>query len=301
VDTVILWFTVKWRPKLLFSFKRLKTLFSFGWKILASSLLDTVYGKVRQLIIGKKYSSEDLAFYNKGHSLPELIINNICSAINSVLFPTMSAEQDNIPLLKKLTRRSIQLSTYTIVPIMVGLGVCAEPLIRLLLTEKWIASVFYMRIFCFSFALYPIHIANLNAIKAMGRSDLFLKLEIIKKAIGLVALLMTMWISVEAMAYSLLVTGVIGQVVNSWPNKKLMQYGYLEQIKDIFPSILLSLGMGTVVYLVQWLALPDFATLCIQVPLGIVLYVVGSKLFKFQEFEYLLGTLKNRSRRKKTT
>ena len=240
VNTAILWITVKWRPRWMFSCKRLKGLFSYGWKMLVSALLDAGYRDLRQLIIGKMYTATDLAYYNKGNQLPSLLVANINSSIDSVLLPTLAAEQDDCTRVKSMTRRAIKTSTYIMMPMMMGLAVCAEPLIRLLLTEKWMSCVLFLRVFCFTYAFHPIHTANLNAIKAMGRSDLFLKLEILKKSVGLVALLATMFISVEAMAYSLLVTTFASQAINAWPNKKLLGYSYLEQFKDMLPQILLS-------------------------------------------------------------
>lgn len=293
VDTIILWVTVKWRPKKMFSLSRLKGLFSYGWKLLISALLDTGYNNLRALIIGKKYSSEDLAFYNKGGHLPKIFINNINSSIDSVLLPTMSAEQDSCERVRTMTRRAIKTSIYIMTPFLIGLAVCAEPIIRILLTAKWLPCVFFLRIFCITYVFYPIHTANLNAIKAMGRSDWFLRLEIIKKIVGLAAIFATMWISVEAMAYSLLVISVLSQIINSWPNRKLLNYGYLEQLKDILPGILLGVFMGSCVYCVQFLHLNDWLTLIIQVPLGGVIYIGLSKLFKLESFEYIIGMLKD--------
>ncbi len=292
VNTAILWITVKWRPRWMFSWERLKGLFSYGWKLLVSALLDTGYRDLRQLIIGKVYTTGDLAYYNKGNQLPNLLVTNINSSIDSVLLPTMSAEQDDRERVKAMTRRAIKTSTYIMMPMMMGLAVCAEPLVRLLLTEKWLPCVFYLRIFCFSDAFYPIHTANLNAIKAMGRSDLFLKLEVAKKAIGLATLFATMFVSVEAMAYSLLLTTLTSQIINAWPNKKLLNYSYLEQVKDMLPQIVLSCVMGAAVYAVSFLHLGDVVTLLIQVPLGALIYVAGSRLFKLDSFVYLWEMLK---------
>ena len=292
VSTVILWITVKWRPKLLFSFSRLKGLFSYGWKLLLSSLIDTVYKDIRSLIIGKKYSSESLAFYNKGQQFPKLIVDNINTSIDSVLLPTMSSEQDNRERVKMMTRRAIKTSTYIMAPMMMGLAAVGEPLIELLLTEKWLPCVPFLRVFCLTYMIYPIHTANLNAIKAMGRSDKFLKLEIIKKVIGMAVLLCTMWISVEAMAYSLLFTAVTSSFINASPNKKLLNYSYFEQIKDILPALLLATIMGVAVYLVGFIGLNSILTLLIQVPLGIAIYVGGSIVFKNETFKDLLGIIK---------
>ena len=157
---------------------------SYGWKLLVAKLLDTVYTDLRSLIIGKMYSPNDLAFYNRGKQFPHLIVTNINTTIDSVLLPTLSAEQDNVSRVRELTRRAIKISTYIMMPMMVGLAVCAEPLVRLVLTDKWLPAVPFLRVFCFTYAIRPVSTANLNAIKALGRSDLFLKLEIIKKVHG---------------------------------------------------------------------------------------------------------------------
>ena len=292
VDTIILWITVKWKPKRMFSWNRLKGLFSYGWKLLVSTLLDTVYSNLRQLLIGKLYTSADLAQYNRGEQFPSFIVSNINTSIDSVLLPTMSRAQDDPTQVKSMTRRAMKTSTYIMAPLMMGLAFIGEPVVRLILTENWLPCVPYMTIFCIIYLFYPIHTANLNAIKAMGRSDLFLKLEIIKKIIGLVALVITVPISVMAMGYSLLFTSLASQIINSWPNKKLLNYGYLEQLKDILPGILLAVFMGCCIYPIQWLGLPDLVTLLIQVPLGAVIYIGLSALLKLESFTYLWGMVK---------
>ena len=298
-SVIALWAIVDWRPKLLFSFARLKCLFSFGWRLLVSALIDTIYNDLRTLIIGKMYSSADLAFYNKGRTFPNMITTNINSSIDSVLLPTMSSVQDSKDSVKAMTRRAIKTATYVMMPMMMGLAVCAEPFVRLLLTDKWLPCVPYLRIFCFVFAFFPIQTANLNAIKAMGRSDLFLKLEIIKKAIGLVLLFSSMWHSVMAMAYTLIISTILGQIINAWPNKKLMGYSYLEQLKDISENIVLSLVMGAAVYLLSLLALPSFIILILQIICGVTIYVAGSMLFKIETFGYILKIIQSFIKRKK--
>ena len=182
---------------------------------------------------------------------------------------------------------------------MMGLAVCAEPLVRLVLTEKWLPCVPFLRIFCFSFAFWPVHTANLNAIKALGRSDLFLKLEIAKKIVGLVAILSTMRISVMAMAYTLFATSVLSQIINSWPNKKLLAYDYLAQLKDMFPQIALSCIMGGCVYCIQFAGFNDVLTLVLQIVAGIVIYTLLSKLFKIESFDYIFNTILKVLNRKK--
>lgn len=293
IDTLILWLTVRWRPKKMFSFKRLKGLFSFGWKLLVSSLLDTAYNNLRNLIIGKLYSSSDLAFYNQGDKFPKVIVTNINTSIDSVLLPTMSVEQDNPERIKQMTRRAIKTSTYVMAPLMMGLAFCAEPVVRLILTDKWIHCIPFLRIFCITYMFWPVHTANLNAINAMGRSDWFLRLEIVKKIVGLIILLSTMWFGVMAMAYSLLLSSVLSQIINSWPNRKLLGYGYLEQVRDFASGILLAVAMGICVYFVGYLPLPMIITLLIQIVLGAIIYIAASAILKLEEFEYLLGMVKS--------
>lgn len=294
IDTLILWITVKWRPIKKFSWTRLKHLLSFGWKMLASSLLDTVYNNLRNMIIGKLYTSADLAFYNQGDKFPKLIVTNINTSIDSVLLPTMSNEQDNHVRVKDMTRRAIKISTYIMAPLMIGLAFCAKPIVQIVLTAKWLPCVPYLQIFCISYLFWPIHTANLNAIKAMGRSDLFLKLEVIKKFIGMILLLITMNISVMAMAYSLLISGLISQVINSWPNRYLLKYSYIDQIKDILPNILMSLIMGVFVYFISYLNLPILVSLVVQILSGGIIYLILSILTKNDSFIYLINILKSR-------
>lgn len=293
IDTLILWITVKWRPKKMFSWQRLKELLAFGWKLLVSALLDTGYNNLRNLIIGKMYSPTDLAFYNQGDKFPKIIITNINTSIDSVLLPTMSNSQDDRERIKQMTRRAIKTSTYVMAPLMMGLAFCAEPIVSLILTDKWLPCVPFLRIFCITYMFWPVHTANLNAINAMGRSDWFLRLEIIKKIMGLTILLSTMWFGVMAMAYSLLLSSVLSQIINSWPNRKLLGYGYLEQVRDFAPGILLAVIMGICVYFVGYLPLPMIITLLIQIVLGATIYIVASAVLKLEEFEYLLSMIRS--------
>lgn len=277
----------------MFSWNRLRSLLSFGWKMLVSSLLDTVYNNIRSLIIGKMYSSADLAYYNQGKQFPHTIVNNINSSIDSVLLPSMSSAQDDSTRVKSMTRRSIKTSTYIMAPMMMGLAFCAKPIVQLVLTDKWLPCVPFLRIFCITYMFYPIHTANLNAIKAMGRSDYFLKLEIAKKAVGMTFLISTMWFGVMAMAYSLLLGTLFGMIINSRPNKKLLNYSYFEQMKDIFPGIAIAFAMGCCVKVVELLHVSAAATLMIQIPLGAVIYVGASAFFHLESFEYLVEIVKS--------
>lgn len=292
VDTFVLWITVKWRPKLMFSFQRLKGLLSYGWKLLVSSLLDAVYNDLRQIIIGKLYTESDLAYYNQGKQFPNLIVTNINISIDSVLFPVMSFEQDNKEQLKKMMRRVMKISTFILAPLMIGLAFAAPTVISLVLTDKWLPCVPYLRIFCISFMFYPLHTANLNAIKAMGRSDLFLKLEVSKKIIGFLLLIATMRLGVIFMAYSLLISSIINQIINSLPNYKLLNYSYLEQLKDILPNIIISIVMGIAINFIALMQIPKLLILLIQVILGIVIYLLLSVVFKNESLSYILEIVK---------
>ena len=300
VGTAILWITVTWRPKWCFSFARLKGLFSYGWKILASSLIETVYQDARQLIIGKMYQPADLAFYNKGAQFPQLIVSNVNASIDSVLLPVMSQVQEDREAVKAMTRRAIRTSIYLMAPLLLGLAVVSDKVVVLLLTEKWLPCVPYLVIFCFTYIFYPIHTANLNAIKAMGQSGYFLKLEILKKILGVSVLLITMWHGPLIMCASGIVTTFIGQAINAWPNKKLLNYSLWEQYKDILPSLLLTFVMGFGVWIVgAVLPLPTLVTLVIQVLVGIAIYVGLSIVFKIDIFYDLLNLIKSLIKRMK--
>ena len=292
IDTIILWVTVKWKPKRMFSWKRLKELLSYGWKLLVSALLETVYNNLRNLVIGKLYSSADLAFYNQGDKFPKLIVTNINTSIDSVLLPTMASAQDDSTRVKNMTRRAIKTSTYIMAPLMIGLAFCSNTIVELVLTDKWLPCVPFLQIFCITYMFQPVHTANLNAIKAMGKSDIFLKLEIIKKIVGMSLLLSTMWFGVMAMAYSLLVSCVLSQIINSWPNKRLLGYGYLEQLRDFMPGVILAVVMGICVYFIGYINLPNIIVLIIQVIVGATIYIVMSIVFKLESFLYLWNMVK---------
>ena len=288
IDTLVLWITVKWRPILVFSIDKLKVLFSYGWKLLVASLMDNIYNNIRQLIIGKMYSSNDLAHYNRGKQFPYLIATNINLSIDSVLFPTLSTVQDNIMALKQMTRRSIKMGVYIMAPLLIGLAVCGENIIKLLLTDKWLPCLPFMQIFCITYIFQPIQTANQNAIKALGRSDLFLKLNTLQRLTGLTLLFISMWYGVMAMAYSLLINNIMCQIIISLPNKKLLKYSYIEQIKDIFPSLVLTFLMGIFIYQINTFNISVFTKLVFQIGIGMFFYIIGSIIFKIDSFKYLI-------------
>ena len=264
-DTIILWVLVKWRPTKEFSISRLRNLFSYAWKLLLSSLLDTVWGQLRQLIIGKIYSTNDLAYYNKGNEFPNYTTLALNSSIDSVLLPVMSQAQDSIDEVRSMTRRAIKTSSFILWPMMMGLAGCSSSFICLVLTDKWLPCVPYLIIFCIVYAFYPIHTANLNAIKALGRSDLFLILEIIKKILNLLVILLTVQFGPFYMALGSIFVSVCSQIINSWPNRKLLNYKYQEQIMDIFPYIVMSVLMAGIVFSIVFLNFSNLVNIGIQI------------------------------------
>ena len=297
---IVLWFTLKWRPKVAFSLKRVKSLFSFGWKLLVSSLVDKIYMDIRLIFIGKMYVSSVLGSFYNGQIIPKTMVSNVNGSIQSVMFPVLSSQQDNRKTVKKMVRRSIVTSSFLIFPIMIGLASIAEPFVKIILTDKWLPAVPFLQIFCLSYALWPIHTANLQAINAIGRSDIFLKLEIIKKSIGLIILSVSLLYGVYAIAIGMVVSGLIGTFINAYPNKKLLDYGYKEQIIDIMPSLVLSTIMGIIVYSIQFLHLATWLTLIMQVSTGIIFFFGMAKIFKLECFDYLIATFKEIIQSKKS-
>ena len=288
----ILWFAVKWRPHLIFSFKRIKSLFAFGSKLLASSLIETLYQDLRTLIIGRMYIPAMLGFYNRGQQFPKVIVSNINGSIQSVMLPTLSAHQDDTKRVKELMRRAIKTSSFMIFPMMIGMTVVAEPLVKIVLTDKWLPAVPFLQIFCISYALMPIHTANLQAINAMGRSDIFLRLEVIKKIIGLIILGISLQFGVYAIALGQVFSGIISTFINAYPNKELLNYSYKEQWLDIMPSLLISIAMGAFVYSFNFIGISAWKILVIQVVTGIIIYIGLAKVFKLESFSYLIATIK---------
>ena len=289
---MLLLIVIKWVPRFAFSWARVKVLIRFGWKLLASSLLDTGYQNLRTAVIGKQFPSDVLAFYNRGKQFPELVMNAVNGSIQSVMLPVLSEQQDNAAGMKQMMRRSVMVSSFLVLPMMAGLAAVAEPLILLLLTEKWLPCVPFLQIICIDFAFYPIHTANLQAINAMGRSDVMLKLELIKKAYGVIILAVTALVfrNVYAIAWGAVVSTLLSAVVNASPNKKLLNYGYLEQMKDVLPSVAMSLVMFAAVSLVGRLTLAPILLLIVQVIAGVAVYGGMALIFRPESARYLLET-----------
>lgn len=287
IDTCILWLIVPWRPGKSFSVSRLKVLFSFGWKLLAASLLHTIYVDIRQLVIGRVYSPSDLAYYNQGQKFPQFISSNINSSIDSVLFPVMSASQDDMVRVKAMTRRAIMTSSYIMMPLLFALAGASRNIISLVLTDKWQPCAPYMMLACFVFALEPLQTANLNAIKAVGRSDITLKLEIVKKTVSTAIVFASMPFGVMAIAAGGAAYAVIASMLNSFPNKRLLHYSYFEQLRDIVPSFLVASCMAVLIYLLPVSALPLLFRVLVQIVCGMVLYIAVTAVLRFEAYRFL--------------
>lgn len=295
VSTVYLCFSIRRLPMLKMSLTRLKGLLSYGFKILGANLLNTGYMELRAVIIGKLYSAQDLAFYDRGRQFPNLITTNINTSLSAVLFPRMAQDQDNISEVTRVTRRSIRVCAYLMTPMMLGLAAVAEPFIKVILTDKWLPCVPLMQLFCIVYLFQPLHIANLQAIKAIGRSDVYLKLEIIKKSIELVTLIAVMWISVDAIVVNMAVLTTLFTALNAYPNKKLLNYSFFEQLKDIAPSMWMAIVMVCMVLIIGHLNIAPLPMLAAQVSVGVLTYLGLSIVSKNPEFMSLLGLLRRKN------
>ena len=286
---ILMWLTIEWRPRWIFSFHRIKSLFSFGWKLLASSLLDSFYTNLHSLVIGKIFKPEALGFYNRGSQFPSLVINNIDTSIQAVLLPSLSSIQDDREQLKRIMRRAIKTSSFIVFPLLSCLAVCSQSLVEIMLGAKWLPCVPFIQICCITYAFWPIHTSNLSAINAIGRSDVFLKLEIIKKAIGITILILmiVLWRSAISVAISGAITSIVCCFVNTYPNKKFISYGLDEQLQDILPYLFLSLGISGIAYTFTFLSLPTWALLLMQIVFCTFGYAFTVKLLKIECFEYL--------------
>ncbi len=292
VDTLICHLSVKWNISLKFSFERLKSLLNFGVKMLMINFIERVYSKISQLITGKIYSSEQLAFYDKGDSLTYKLTNNIDYAINAVLFPAMSKVQENVEKIKDIARQTLKNNTYIIYPLLIGLMVVADNAITVVFTGKWLDSVIYIRIFCLTRLMLPICTVNSSITKSLGESSLMLRQQTVCRVISLIILFLTTRISMVAIALGLLVSTIIETIIKSYANKKLINYGLIEQIKEIAPTLLISLIMGIIVYLLSFLSLNVYLKLFIQVLCGAFVYITLSIITKNESFYEILSMLK---------
>ena len=283
---------VKWFPDICFSKNSAVELFDYGWKILLSSLLDVVYNNSRTLIIGKMYDASSLAYYSRGEQFPSLIVGNINGSIQSVMFPTFVSHNNDLIKLKAIVRETIKLSCFLVFPIMAILAAVAEPLVILLMTEKWVESVIYIQIACVYIAFWPLHTTNLQAVNALGRSDLFLKAEIVKKAIGVIILIISIPYGIIGIAIGMIISGLLATFINSIPVNKLLGYSYKSQILDVLPTLICSLIVFGLINCLGNIAIGDLSKLFLQFFSGLFIYIMLARILKIDTLNRLTFILR---------
>ena len=294
LNVLLLWIFAKWLPLLQFSWQSFREMWSFGYKLLLSGLLGTIYNNVYQLIIGKVFSAQDLGNYTRAKQFAAFPSSNITGIIGRVTYPILSSIQDDDVRLEHVYRKYLRLSAFIVFPLMVGLAALTEPLIIYILTDKWSAAIILLQIICFSMMWYPIHAINLNLLQVKGRSDLFLKLEIIKKLMGVTILCITVPMGLVAMCIGSIFGNILGLAVNTYYTGKLINVGFWLQMRDLLPTLLLSLFMGVVVFLSVMFISFNIVKLVVGVVVGVVFYIGVAYLFKMEELSDLLSLVKRK-------
>lgn len=292
--TILLWCVVRWMPLCVFSWKSFKELFSFGSKLLASGLLDTIYNNVYTIVIGKCFSANVLGVYSRADGLAQFPSSNITNVLQSVTFPVLSSIQNEEERLADAYKRFLRISVFVIFPMMVGLAAVADPLIRIVLTDKWEECIYLLQIICFSMMWYPVHAINLNILSVKGRSDYFLKLEVIKKTLGVIMLCVTIPLGIVAMCYGRVFTSVVCLAINTYYTKKIINYGYLSQMKDLAHILIHSLIMGVISSVIVYLMPTLWSKLICGIVAGVIYYIGGAYLFRFAEVQEFIRLIKGR-------
>lgn len=292
INTVMLWVLTGWMPILSFSISSFKEMFGFGSKLLLSGLLDTIFKNIYTIVVGKVYSSGELGFYTKASQFSQFPSSNLTGIMQRVTYPMLCDFQSEEERLRSVYRKYLRLSAYIIFPLMIGLAAVAHPLLVVLLTDKWESAVILLQILCVAMMWYPIHAINLNLLQVKGRSDLFLKLEIIKKTILVVILCITIPMGVSWMCVGQIVSSLIALVINTYYTGKLIDLGFLKQMKDLIPAILYSFSMGAVVYVSTLLETAHITKVVVGILVGATYYIMISILTKSAEFNDLLSLLK---------
>lgn len=294
MDSLILFCSTRWLPRFVLDIQGSQPLLKFGLGILGAELVSRGYEQVRLLVIGKAYTGTDLAYNSKGQKFPQVIIEVTNSTIMRVMFPTLSKMQDDKELMKSTSSNAIQVSIFLLAPAMVGLAAVAERFVPFLFTDKWNACIPFLQLYCFTYLFQPIHTMDLKIIQACGRSDISFKIEVIKKLSGLafLALSVILFDNVIYVAASFTAMSMVALVVNSIPCKKLINYGLINQLKDILPSLLVSLAMGVVVYFVGKIQLSNLIVLIIQVVVGVLVYLLLSFIFRIKSLSFFTNYIK---------
>lgn len=287
---------IPWKPRLIFNRFRAARLFRFGWKLLISGVLDQGYQSLSDLIIGKVFTSGELGFVSQGKKYPYYLGAMLDGIIQPVMLSTVSHVQSEVPKVKRLVRRALKTSSFIIAPAMTAFAVAAAPIVDIILGEKWLPAVPFLQMYCFVYALLPIHTTNLQALNGMGRSDLFLKLELIKKAVGLAVICFAAFVvqDLYAIVGGSMLVGVASTFINAHPNKRVIGYSYLEQLRDICPAFLLSIVAGLTSYgmgmVLSWA--PELACLAAQLVVMVVAYLGLAALLRVEELSYLVATMR---------
>lgn len=295
VNCIALSREVSWRPKLVFSAMRARELFSFGSRLLISGLIEQGYGSLADLIIGRQFSSAQLGLVSQGKKYPASIGSMLDGAIRPVMLSAVSQVQHDREQVKRLVRRALKTSTFLVVPSMVAFACCAPTLVPMLLGAQWAKAIPFMQIYCLIYTMLPIHTTNLQALNGLGRSDMFLRLEIIKELYGLVALLFCAFVLKDAylLVASYLLTDIVSTFVNAWPNRRIIGYSYLEQVRDIAPAFLFA-GMASIPTLyIASLGFGGVSTVLIQCVVFSGIYLLLSAVTKLEAFTYLLKTIRS--------
>lgn len=295
VNCVALGLQIDWRPRAVFRVERARELFGFGWRLLVSGLLDQGYQSLADLIVGKRFSAAQLGLVSQGKKYPQAVGSMLDGAIQPVMLSAVSRVQDDRARVKRIVRRALKTSTFLIVPAMSLFACLAPSLVPILLGSQWADAVPYMQVYCMVYALQPIHTTNLQALNGMGRSDLFLRLEVIKKAYGSAALLFCAFVlnDVDALVKSYLVTGVINTFVNAWPNKRVIGYSCAEQVRDIAPAFLLSGVAALIASFVASAGLGAWSTVIAQIAAFVVAFLGLAAVLRLEALTYLLRTLRD--------
>lgn len=294
INTLLLWYFSKWIPLRTFSFESFKKLFSFGSKLLASGLLDTAYRNIYTIVIGKKFASADLGYFTRADQFAQFPSSNLTGIIQRVTFPVLSEIQDDKERLATAYRKFLRLSAFLIFPLMTGLAAVAYPFINCLLTDKWNFAALLLQVMCFSYMWYPIHAINLNLLQVKGRSDLFLKLEVYKKILGVVVLCVTIPMGLLAMCYGMIVTSLLALVINTYYTGKLIQIGFIKQMRDLSPALFYSFSMSIVVYFVIHFLDQQVMQLIIGITVGVAYYFLITYLTKSQDLHEFLLLIKRK-------
>lgn len=291
-------FMVRWRPKWEFSFTRLKSLFSYSWKLTVGWLIGTLHQDLYVLVVGKRFSAATLGYYNRAGSFPQIISKTVSEVVDGVMFPAMSQIQDDREKLRSITKTLLSMNAYILFPIFLGLSAVAKNLVTIILTEKWLPSVPMMQIICVTYALASINSSNMQVFNSMGRSDIFMKFELIKRSISIVLLIVTSFINIYAVIVVLLLMAVLSNLMNAYQNKKLLDIKFSEQAKCLFPSFVCALLMWVAAMAVGMIQMNIVLSLLCQIIVGVAVYLGLSVIFKVKGFNVLIDALKKQRKTK---